>query len=164
MGAGIDSILPNSENVKSESEKNRKKDNLRFSVVPEDEYKVAVANGDMEGVGEIVKDTARQAGFQIIPDLANIFNTFPDSVIAADGSRILIKNPDNGKISERLKHLISEKNNDNSERDSYAIRNKIPWLPRIVETIENAQAKLKIRKAIILLIFGHIQKVLFILL
>ena len=56
---------------------------------------------------------------------------------------MLIKNPDKGKISERLKHLITQEDKKNGDRNFYDIDKKIPWLPRIVETLENAQAKLK---------------------
>ena len=80
---------------------------------------------------------------EIISDLAEIFNKFPNNITAADDASILIKNPDNGRPSERLKHLITQKDKNNGARNTYSIHNKIPWLPRTVETLENAQAKLK---------------------
>ena len=80
---------------------------------------------------------------KILPKLAEIFSKFPNDIVAADGATVLIKNPDKGKISERLKHLITQEGKKNGDRNFYDIDKKIPWLPRIVETLENAQAKLK---------------------
>ena len=79
----------------------------------------------------------------ILPDLAEIFNSFPDSMNAADGSKILIKHKDKNSLAERFRHLVTKADTNNQERNSYALDNKIKWLPRVVETLENAQAKLK---------------------
>ena len=74
--------------------------------------------------------------------MAEIFEAFPDKVTAADGSEILIKNPERGSLAKRLLHLIASEDSD-GKRSNFEIANKIAWLPRIVETLENAQAKIR---------------------
>ena len=80
---------------------------------------------------------------QILPALAEIFNRFPDSVTAADGKKVLIKNPDGGSVAKRLMHLIAGADENSGDRNSFEFSNKIAWIPRIVETVENAQVKLR---------------------
>lgn len=80
---------------------------------------------------------------QVLPDLAEIFNRFPDGVTAADGKKVLIKNPEGGSVAKRLMHLIAGVDENSGDRNSFEFSNKIAWLPRIVETVENAQVKLR---------------------
>jgi len=79
---------------------------------------------------------------EILPDLGRIFDSMPDSVIAADGSKLLVKNPERGSIANRLLHLIKSEDKNNAERNEYQ-PDKILWLPRLTETAINAQAKLE---------------------
>ena len=78
----------------------------------------------------------------VLPKLANIYNSFPSSVKAADGAAVLIRNKEKGSLTERFKHLIMVQDTGSGKRDSFSVGGKIPWLPRTVETLENAQAKL----------------------
>ena len=80
---------------------------------------------------------------QVLPDLAEIFNRFPDGVTAADGKKVLIKNPEGGSVAKRLMHLIAGVDENSGDRNSFEFSNKIAWIPRIVETVENAQVKLR---------------------
>lgn len=80
---------------------------------------------------------------QVLPDLAEIFNRFPDGVTAADGKKVLVKNPEGGSVAKRLMHLIAGADENSGDRNSFDTSRKIAWLPRIVETVENAQVKLR---------------------
>ena len=80
---------------------------------------------------------------QVLPDLAETFNRFPDGVTAADGKKVLVKNPEGGSVAKRLMHLIAGVDENSGDRNSFEFSNKIAWIPRIVETVENAQVKLR---------------------
>ncbi len=76
-------------------------------------------------------------------DLENIYNGFPDSVVAADGATVYLKYEDSEE--PRFDHLIMRKGNRAQGRTIIGKATKIPWLPRLVETLENAQAKIEDR-------------------
>ena len=77
-----------------------------------------------------------------LPKLAAIFQRMGKSVVAADGSSILLQNAERGRLSDRLIHLIKLADPEDRKRDVYSV-DKIKWLPRIAETLQKAQAKLK---------------------
>lgn len=79
---------------------------------------------------------------QILPELADTYNSFPERIVAADGAEILMKNPERGKVMNRFLHLIKEESATSGDRDNYQLE-KVRWLPRIPETMESAQAKLR---------------------
>ena len=117
-------------------------DGVRFLAVGDKFSQIKDALPQEEGKAPLFTEKYNSVS-KILPKLAEIFSKFPNDIVAADGATVLIKNPDKGKISERLKHLITQEDKKNGDRNFYDIDKKIPWLPRIVETLENAQAKLK---------------------
>ena len=73
---------------------------------------------------------------EIIKRAVDEFNRWPEKVTAADGSNILLKNPEGGSLSDRVKHLVW----DNS-KDILHIE-KAKWLPNVRETLKNAAVRL----------------------
>ena len=51
--------------------------------------------------------------------------------------------PEGGSVRKRFEHLITTEEKTSGARVLYSPVDKIRWLPRIAETVENAQAKLK---------------------
>ncbi|MBO5802535.1 MAG: hypothetical protein J6R64_02210, partial [Lentisphaeria bacterium] len=86
---------------------------------------------------------------EILPKLAKIFQEMPPEIIAADGAKVLINNKEEGSLKMRFLHLLKSKDTsvNTKDRTSYGIKNKIPWLPRVPETLAKAQAKLESPKS-----------------
>lgn len=72
----------------------------------------------------------------LIRDAIACFRAFPKTVIAADGDRILVQNPQGGSLDDRAVHLIT-----NDFRRS-VVRAKFANLARTVYTLENADIRL----------------------
>lgn len=67
---------------------------------------------------------------------AHVFRTWPKTIVAADGSTIVLKNPEGGLVSARVKHLIW----DNDKNILHA--KKAEWLPSVPETLRNAAVRI----------------------
>jgi hypothetical protein len=79
----------------------------------------------------------RRANDEISTGAAKEFASWPERVTAADGSDILLKNPEGGSLGRRVKHLIWD-----SDLDRLAPQ-KAQWLPNVPETLRNADARLR---------------------
>lgn len=62
------------------------------------------------------------------------FLGFPKTVVANDGQRILVHNPQKGSLERRGEHLMMYSASQNAIDPS-----KAKWLPNVVTTLENAQ-------------------------
>ncbi len=80
-------------------------------------------------------------------DLFEIYNAFPESVTAADGKTVFVRNKQNDRDSARLFHLVALKDLNNGNRNTIEVQSKVPWITRIPETLENAQVKLQDNKS-----------------
>lgn len=73
---------------------------------------------------------------QIATNSADVVRSWPKTVIAADGSGIDLSVADQGSIARRVFHLI--RNNETQTINA----EKAAWLPRVVDTLKNAQARI----------------------
>ncbi len=80
---------------------------------------------DVRGHNQVIKTRAK---FE--------FNKWPESVTAGDGVKVLLKNPEKGKLENRAIHMVTfdDRNSVNPK--------KAAWMPNVPDTIENAGAKL----------------------
>lgn len=67
----------------------------------------------------------------------SLFLAFPNTVVSADGERVLIHNPQNGSLRQRAEHLMMFSGHTNA---MHPIKSR--WLPNIVTTLENAAFRL----------------------
>jgi hypothetical protein len=74
---------------------------------------------------------------EILTGAAEEVASWPEQVKAADGSDILLKNPEGGTMASRVKHLIWD-----DERNQLH-RGKAGWLPSVPDTLRNADLRLR---------------------
>jgi N12 class adenine-specific DNA methylase len=98
-------------------------DRLRESDIPADDVKPKFL--DIKGPNQKIANKA-----------ALVFMSWPKTVTAADGSTILLKNPEGGSLADRAKHLIW-----NDDKNALHIE-KAKWLPNVPVTLENAAVRL----------------------
>jgi len=72
---------------------------------------------------------------EIISRAAEEYRSWPEKITAADGSEILLANPEDGYISKRALHLVWD-----NEKDAIHL-DKAKWLPNVPETLRNAAAR-----------------------
>ncbi|HRR42186.1 MAG TPA: hypothetical protein P5244_13205, partial [Syntrophales bacterium] len=73
---------------------------------------------------------------QIVSRAAAEFMSWPEKIKAADGSNILLKNPDQGSLAGRAKHLVWD-----NDKDRLHIE-KARWLPNTPSTLKNAAVRI----------------------
>jgi N12 class adenine-specific DNA methylase len=73
---------------------------------------------------------------EIVKSAAEEVRSWPETVVAADGSGIDMKVADKGSIATRVWHLIRDGNSNTIHKG------KAAWIPRVVETLRNAQVRL----------------------
>lgn len=73
---------------------------------------------------------------EIATKAAGEFQRWPESIEAADGSRILLHNAEGGSIGARVRHLIFDHSRGSISFD------KAKWLPMVPETVRNAALRL----------------------
>ncbi len=79
-----------------------------------------------------VKGTNRD----IISRAAEEYKSWPEKITAADGSEILLANPEEGYISKRALHLVWD-----NEKDGIHIE-KVKWLPNVPNTLSGAAVRI----------------------
>jgi len=73
---------------------------------------------------------------EIISRAAEEYKSWPEKITAADGSEILLANPEDGYISKRALHLVWDNGKDMIHIE------KARWLPNVPGTLENAAVRL----------------------
>jgi len=72
----------------------------------------------------------------LIPRIQKEFMSWPESVTAADGTEILLHNPQGERLSKRALHLVWDSTKEQLHLE------KAAWLPNVPQTLENASARL----------------------
>jgi len=76
----------------------------------------------------------------IISRAAEEYRSWPEKLNAADGSEILLANPQDGYISRRAMHLVWD-----NDKDTIHIQ-KAKWLPNVPDTLKNAAVRIVDKK------------------
>jgi len=99
--------------------------------------KLAEVRGDFP-VDDVVPVLLAEAGSmpENMRAVAEVFQGFPKSVTAADGSVVRLKSKERGSMAARVRHLIFD--HDASKVNG----EKLAWLPNVTATVENAAVRL----------------------